>query len=37
MAEMVQREEPAFSKAPLLWPLEAMSQLVRKDPDAGKD
>ena len=24
-------------KAPILWPAEAKSQFIRKDPDAGKD
>ena len=27
----------AEAKAPILWPLEAKSELIRKDPDAGKD
>ena len=27
----------AEAKAPLLWPPDAKSQLIRKDPDAGKD
>ena len=25
------------TEAPLLWPLGVKSQLIRKDPDAGKD
>ena len=25
------------SEAPILWPPDAKSQLIRKDPDAGKD
>ena len=25
------------AKAPILWPPDAKSQLIRKDPDAGKD
>ena len=25
------------TEAPILWPTDAKSQLVRKDPDAGKD
>ena len=24
-------------EAPILWPPDAKSQLIRKDPDAGKD
>ena len=27
----------AEAKAPLLWPPDVKSQLIRKDPDAGKD
>ena len=27
----------AETEAPILWPLDAKSQLIRKDPDAGKD
>ena len=27
----------AEAEAPILWPPDAKSQLVRKDPDAGKD
>ena len=27
----------AETEAPTLWPLDAKSQLIRKDPDAGKD
>ena len=27
----------AETEAPILWPLNAKSQLIRKDPDAGKD
>ena len=27
----------AEAEAPLLWPLDAKSQLIGKDPDAGKD
>ena len=27
----------AESETPLLWPLDAKSQLIGKDPDAGKD
>ena len=27
----------AKAEAPLLWPLDAKSQLTAKDPDAGKD
>ena len=27
----------AEAEAPVLWPLDAKSQLLRKDPDAGKD
>ena len=29
--------EDAESEAPLVWPPDAKSQLIRKDPDAGKD
>ena len=25
------------AKAPILWPLDAKSQVIEKDPDAGKD
>ena len=25
------------AEAPILWPLDAKSQLIEKDPDAGKD
>ena len=25
------------AEAPILWPLDAKSRLIRKDPDAGKD
>ena len=25
------------AEAPILWPLDAQSQLIGKDPDAGKD
>ena len=25
------------AEAPILWPSDAKSQLIRKDPDAGKD
>ena len=25
------------AKAPILWPLDAKSQLIEKDPDSGKD
>ena len=27
----------AQAEAPILWPSDAKSQLIRKDPDAGKD
>ena len=27
----------AEAKAPILWPPDVKSQLIRKDPDAGKD
>ena len=27
----------AKAEAPIFWPLDAKSQLIRKDPDAGKD
>ena len=27
----------AEADAPILWPPDAMSQLIGKDPDAGKD
>ena len=27
----------AEAETPILWPSGAMSQLLRKDPDAGKD
>ena len=27
----------AEAKAPLLWPPDAKSQLIRKDPDAGQE
>ena len=27
----------AEAEAPILWPLDAKSQLIRKDPDAGED
>ena len=27
----------AEAEAPILWPLDAKSQLIRKDPDTGKD
>ena len=27
----------AEAKAPILWPPDAKSQLIEKDPDAGKD
>ena len=27
----------AEAEAPMLWPPDANSQLIRKDPDAGKD
>ena len=27
----------AEAEAPILWPLDAKSQLIEKDPDAGKD
>ena len=27
----------AETEAPILWPLDAKSQLIGKDPDAGKD
>ena len=27
----------AEAEAPILWPHDAKSQLIRKDPDAGKD
>ena len=27
----------AEAEAPILWPPDAESQLIRKDPDAGKD
>ena len=27
----------AEAEAPILWPPDAKSQLIRKDPDAGKD
>ena len=27
----------AEAEAPILWPPDAISQLIRKDPDAGKD
>ena len=26
-----------FAEAPILWPLDAKSQLIEKDSDAGKD
>ena len=29
--------EGAKAKAPILWPPDANSQLIGKDPDAGKD
>ena len=28
---------PKDAEAPVLWPPDAKSQLIRKDPDAGKD
>ena len=27
----------AEAEAPIIWPLDAKSQLIGKDPDAGKD
>ena len=27
----------AEAEAPILWPLDVKSRLIRKDPDAGKD
>ena len=27
----------AEAEAPIVWPTDAKSQLIRKDPDAGKD
>ena len=27
----------AEAEAPIIWPPDAKSQLIRKDPDAGKD
>ena len=27
----------AEAEAPILWPLDEQSRLIRKDPDAGKD
>ena len=27
----------AEAEAPILWPLDVKSQLIEKDPDAGKD
>ena len=27
----------AEAETPILWPLDVKSQLIRKDPDAGKD
>ena len=27
----------AAAEVPILWPPDAKSQLIRKDPDAGKD
>ena len=29
--------EAAEAEAPILWPPDAKSRLIRKDPDAGKD
>ena len=29
--------DDAEADAPILWPPDAESQLIRKDPDAGKD
>ena len=31
------RRTDAEAEAPILWPPDAMSQLIGKDPDAGKD
>ena len=31
------RRGDAEAEAPILWPPDANSQLIRKDPDAGKD
>ena len=31
------RRTDAESEAPVLWPLDSKSRLIRKDPDAGKD
>ena len=31
------RRTDAEAEAPILWPLDAKSQLIRKEPDAGKD
>ena len=31
------RRTDAEAEAPILWPHGAKSQLIRKDPDAGKD
>ena len=31
------RSADAEAKAPILWPPNAKSQLIGKDPDAGKD
>ena len=34
---MLIRRTDAKAKAPVLWPPDAKSQLIRKDPDAGKE
>ena len=31
------RRTDAKAEAPILWPLDLKSRLIRKDPDAGKD
>ena len=31
------RKTEAEAEAPILWPPDVKSQLIRKDPDAGKD
>ena len=31
------RRTDAEAEVPILWPLDVKSQLIRKDPDAGKD
>ena len=34
---MFVRKTDAEVEAPILWPLDAKTQLIGKDPDAGKD